>query len=285
MEVYANVRPCSFIAKELIEYSSLKAEVCRAVNFTVVRELTGGIYFGARKEESGDGVAWDTEIYSIEEIKRVTRFAANLCLQSDPPLPLCSLDKANVLATSRLWRKTVTEVMDNEFPTIKYTHRLIDSAAMLMVKQPTALNGVIVTSNLFGDIITDEASVICGGLGMMPSASLSGVPKLNRMKGLYEPIHGTSLPNTTKKNSQAKQVLGSAPDISGTGAVNPLASILSAAMMLRHSLDLPSEATAVENAVRLTIEQGICTRDIGGTAKTWEVGNAVVANLESLMQR
>lgn len=192
MDVYANVRPCTFNSKALVPYSSLRAEVCSGVDFTVVRELTGGIYFGARKEDSGDGTAWDTEAYSRAEIERVTRFAASLCLRSEPPLPLCSLDKANVLATSRLWRKVVTEVMDKEFPTIKYTHRLIDSAAMLMVKSPMALNGVIVTSNLFGDIITDEASVICGGLGMMPSASLSGIPDGRaKTKGLYEPIHGT----------------------------------------------------------------------------------------------
>ena len=194
MNVYANVRPCNFSSKNLIPYSSLRPEVCTGVDFTVVRELTGGIYFGARKEDDGDGVAWDTEVYSKVEIQRVTRFAAQLCLRSDPPLALCSLDKANVLATSRLWRKVVTEIMDQEFPMIKYTHRLIDSAAMLMVKSPMALNGVIVTSNLFGDIITDEASVICGGLGMMPSASLSGVPDgKSKMKGLYEPIHGTHI--------------------------------------------------------------------------------------------
>jgi 3-isopropylmalate dehydrogenase len=284
MNVYANVRPCNFNSKDLIPYSSLRPDVCAGVDFTVVRELTGGIYFGARKEDNGDGIAWDTEVYSKVEIQRVTRFAAQLCLRSDPPLALCSLDKANVLATSRLWRKVVTEVMDEEFPTIKYTHRLIDSAAMLMVKNPMALNGVIVTSNLFGDIITDEASVICGGLGMMPSASLSGVPDgKSKMKGLYEPIHGTHINKLRIICSQANQTAGSAPDISGKGLVNPLASILSVAMMLRYSLELPLEAIAVEEAVKNTIEQGIRTKDIGGTSSTREVGDAVVSNLAKLL--
>jgi isocitrate/isopropylmalate dehydrogenase len=146
-----------------------------------VRELTGGIYFGDRKEDDGDGTAYDVEPYSRPEIERVTRLAAQLALAEDPPAPVWSLDKANVLATSRLWRNVFTQVMEKEYPQLKFGHHLIDSAAMLMVKNPRALNGIIVTSNLFGDIISDEASVIPGSLGLLPSASLSGI---------YEPIHG-----------------------------------------------------------------------------------------------
>lgn len=193
MGTYGNLRPCNFASESLVDISPLKAEVCRGTNFNIIRELTGGIYFGDRKEDDGDGTAWDIEPYSRPEIERITRLAAHLALQQDPPAPVWSLDKANVLATSRLWRKTVTEVMAKEFPQLKIGHHLIDSAAMLMVKNPRALNGIVVTSNLFGDIISDEASVIPGSIGLLPSASLSGVPDgKSRCNGIYEPIHGKS---------------------------------------------------------------------------------------------
>jgi 3-isopropylmalate dehydrogenase len=191
MQTFGNLRPCFFASDSLVDASPLKAEVCRGTNFNIIRELTGGIYFGERKEDTGDGYAYDTEPYSKEEVVRITRLAAHLALQEDPPLPVWSLDKANVLATSRLWRKTVTEVLTNEFPQLKFGHHLIDSAAMLMVKNPRALNGIVVTSNLFGDIISDEASVIPGSLGLLPSASLSGIPDGKTLiNGVYEPIHG-----------------------------------------------------------------------------------------------
>ena len=200
MQAFGNLRPCNFAAEVLVKFSPLKEEVCRGVDFNIIRELTGGIYFGDRKEDEGDGTAYDIEPYSRPEIERIVRLAAHLALQVDPPLPITSLDKANVLATSRLWRKTVDEVLSKEFPQIKYQHQLIDSAAMLMVKNPRALNGIIVTSNLFGDIISDEASVIPGSLGLLPSASLSGIPDgKTKVNGIYEPIHG------------------SAPDIAGKG--------------------------------------------------------------------
>jgi 3-isopropylmalate dehydrogenase len=174
-----------------VNWSPLRAEVCAGVDFTVVRELTGGIYFGERQEDQGDGKAWDTEPYSRPEIERITRLAAEMALQRDPPAKVWSLDKANVLATSRLWRKVVTEVMEKEYPQLKFEHQLIDSAAMLMVRSPRTLNGVVVTSNLFGDIISDEASVIPGSLGLLPSASLSGIPDGKTLvNGIYEPIHG-----------------------------------------------------------------------------------------------
>lgn len=188
---FGNLRPCNFASESLVEISPLKAEVCRGVNFNIVRELTGGIYFGERKEDDGDGHAFDTETYYRTEVERITRLAAHLALQENPPAKVWSLDKANVMATSRMWRKTVTEIMQKEFPQLEIEHQLIDSAAMIMVKEPTKLNGIVVTSNLFGDIISDEASVIPGSLGLLPSASLSGIPDGKTLvNGIYEPIHG-----------------------------------------------------------------------------------------------
>lgn len=167
----------------------------RGVNFNIIRELTGGIYFGDRKEDDGDGKAMDTEPYSVEEIERVVRLAGSLASVEDPPVPVWSLDKANVLATSRLWRKTFERIMKEEYPHLKSGTHLIDSAAMLMIKNPRALNGVVVTSNLFGDIISDEASVIPGSLGLLPSASLGGIPDgKTKLNGIYEPIHGKASP-------------------------------------------------------------------------------------------
>lgn len=188
---FGNLRPCFFASDSLVDSSPLKAEVCRGTNFNIIRELTGGIYFGERKEEDGDGKSYDTEAYSVEEIERVIRLAGNLASVENPPAPVWSLDKANVMATSRLWRKTFERIMKEEYPNLKCGTHLIDSAAMLMVKNPRALNGVIVTSNLFGDIISDEASVIPGSLGLLPSASLGGIPDGKTLiNGIYEPIHG-----------------------------------------------------------------------------------------------
>ena len=283
MGTFGNLRPCNFASDSLVDISPLKDSVCRGVNFTIIRELTGGIYFGERKEDDGDGHAWDTEPYSRAEIERVTRLAGYLALQQEPPAPVWSLDKANVLATSRLWRKVVSEVMEKEFPQLKLGHQLIDSAAMLMVKNPRALNGIIVTSNLFGDIISDEASVIPGSLGLLPSASLSGVPDgKSRVNGIYEPIHGMHDQPIHCRLADWK-LLGSAPDISGQGIVNPVAAILSTAMLLQYSLNLPTEAKAVEEAVRRTIDQGVRTGDIGGSASTSEVGDAVAEELKKIL--
>ncbi|CAF9926150.1 3-isopropylmalate dehydrogenase [Imshaugia aleurites] len=267
LHTFGNLRPCNFASDTLTAISPLKEHVCRGVDFTVVRELTGGIYFGARKEEEdGDGYAWDTEPYSRAEIERVTRLAAHLALGSEPPRKVWSLDKANVLATSRLWRKVVSEVMKEEFPQLQLGHHLIDSAAMLMVKDPRALNGIIVTSNLFGDIISDEASVIPGSLGLLPSASLNGVPDgKNVVSGIYEPIHG------------------SAPDIAGQEKVNPVAMILSTAMMLQYSFNLPEEAKAIEEAVRRTIDANVRTGDIGGKSTTKQVGDHVAQELSKIL--
>ncbi|KAK7970329.1 hypothetical protein PG996_001240 [Apiospora saccharicola] len=254
MGTYGNLRPCSFASDALVDYSPLKADVCRGTDFTIVRELTGGIYFGDRKEDDGDGKAMDTEPYSREEIERVTRLAAHLALARDPRPP-------------RLWRKTVTDVMAKEFPQLIVNHQLIDSAALLMVKNPRSLNGIVVTSNLFGDIISDEASAIPGSIGLSPSASLSGIPDgKSRCNGIYEPIHG------------------SAPDISGQGIVNPIGTILSVAMMCRYSLGLPQEASAIEQAVKNVVDGGIRTKDLGGSAGTKETGDAIVAELVKLLK-
>lgn len=293
METYGNLRPCFFPSDSLVEFSPLKAEVCRGTNFTVVRELTGGIYFGERKEadlEKGDEVAWDTELYSKAEVQRITRLAAHLALASDPPAPVWSLDKANVLASSRLWRKVVTETMANEFPQLKIQHQLIDSAAMIMVKNPRGLNGVVVTSNLFGDIVSDEASVIPGSIGLSPSASLSGIPDgKSRCNGIYEPIHGwfpTPLVSILQGGTSTNWIvfLGSAPDISGKGIVNPIGTILSVAMMFRYSFALPKEADAIEKAVKNVLDGGVRTKDMGGSAGTKEIGEAVVAELTKILK-
>jgi 3-isopropylmalate dehydrogenase len=294
MGTYGNLRPCNFASETLVEISPLKAEVCRGVDFNIIRELTGGLYFGERKEDDGDGYAWDTEAYSRVEVERVARLAAHLALQHNPPLAVTSLDKANVLASSRLWRKVVTEVFANEFPQLKLAHHLIDSAAMLMVKNPRALNGIVVTSNLFGDIVSDEASVIPGSIGLLPSASLSGIPDgKTRCNGIYEPIHGMfSLPifNLLPFSSLLSLWLGlwltypgSAPDISGKGIVNPIGTILSIAMLLKYSLNLHAECAAVELAVRRVIEAGVRTRDIGGTNSTTEVGDAIAKEVEKIL--
>jgi 3-isopropylmalate dehydrogenase len=267
LETYGNLRPCFFASPSLVKQSPLKDSVCEGTNFTIVRELTGGIYFGERKEDTGDGHAYDIEPYSKAEVQRITRLAGFLALQENPPAKVWSLDKANVLATSRLWRKTVTEVMTTEFPTLQFEHQLIDSAAMIMIKNPRSLNGIIVTSNLFGDIISDEASVIPGSLGLLPSASLCATPDGKTMvNGIYEPIHG------------------SAPDISGKGIVNPVAMILSVSMMLKYSLCQPELAAAVDKAVSNAIEAGATTKDIGGSLGTREVGDAIAKELEKTLK-
>ncbi|PTB58805.1 hypothetical protein M431DRAFT_1510 [Trichoderma harzianum CBS 226.95] len=224
------------------------AEVCRGTDFVIVRD------------------AWDTEPYSRVEIERVARLAGFLA-RGRGETKVWSLDKANVLATSRLWRKVMTETFAKEFPDLTIEHQLIDSAAMIMVKNPRGLNGVVVTSNLFGDIISDEASVIPGSIGLLPSASLTGIPDgKSKCNGVYEPIHG------------------SAPDIAGKGIVNPIGTILSVAMMLRYSLNLPNEAKAVEDAVRNAIDGGLRTKGMGGSSGTKEAGDKIVEELIKVLK-
>jgi len=272
---YANIRPANFASDSLLSSSPLKPDVARGVDFIVVRELIGGLYFGQRKEQ-GEGaetdVAWDTMIYSVSEVQRITRVAAKIALAANPPLAIHSIDKANVLASSRLWRKVVTETISNEFPQLKLDHHLVDSAAMLIVASPRKLNGVILTENMFGDILSDESSVIPGSLGLLPSASLAGAPSASEgCRGLYEPIHG------------------SAPDIAGQGIANPIGTILSAAMLLRYSLGLEKQAQAIEKAVRRVLDDvatgglGIRTKDLGGHTSSKEVGDKIVDVLKTLV--
>lgn len=263
LNLYANLRPCQLLSPKLAELSPIRN--VEGTDFIIVRELVGGIYFGERKEDDGSGVASDTETYSVPEVERIARMAAFLALQHNPPLPVWSLDKANVLASSRLWRKTVTRVLKEEFPQLELNHQLIDSAAMILIKQPSKMNGIIITTNMFGDIISDEASVIPGSLGLLPSASLASLPDTNEAFGLYEPCHG------------------SAPDL-GKQKVNPIATILSAAMMLKFSLNMKPAGDAVEAAVKEAVEAGVTTADIGGSSTTGAVGDFIAAKVKELLK-
>lgn len=253
LNLFANLRPVS-LHPDLYDASTLKPEVLKGTDIMVVRELTGGIYFG-EKTRTADSAS-DLCTYTVGEITRVTRTAGHLARARRKSIT--SVDKANVLETSRLWRSTVEKVLREEFPDVKLEHMLVDAAAMHLIRKPASFD-VILTENMFGDILTDEASMLAGSLGLLPSASL-GSGKL----GLYEPIHG------------------SAPDIAGKGIANPYGTILSVAMLLRHSLDLPQEALAVEKAVQGAIAEGVRTADIaagGAAATTTQAGDAVLAKI------
>jgi len=256
--LFANLRPVR-IYPQLIDASPLRPERLQGVDLIVVRELTGGIYFGEKRREQGDHGEWASDLclYNEEEIVRVVRVAAHLARQRRKKLTL--VDKANVLETSRLWRSVTTRLIKTEFPDLHFETMLVDACAMHLIRRPADFD-VIVTENMFGDILTDEASMLAGSMGMLPSASLG-----DGRAGLYEPIHG------------------SAPDIAGQGKANPLATILSVAMLLRHSLNLPSEADCVEAAVASVIERGIVTADIAvpgqHTYSTTAVGDAVAATI------
>jgi 3-isopropylmalate dehydrogenase len=251
LNLFANLRPVQ-LHPALLDVSPLKPEVLAGTDILVVRELTGGIYFG-EKQRTADSAS-DLCTYTVEEITRVTRVAGRLA--RGRRRSIVSVDKANVLETSRLWRSTVEEVLKAEFPDVKLEHMLVDSAAMHLIRKPAAFD-VILTENMFGDILTDEASMLAGSLGLLPSASL-GASRL----GVYEPIHG------------------SAPDIAGTGTANPYGTILSVAMLLRYSLELADEAAAVEKAVAEAIQSGVRTADIAGGARppatTRQAGEAVL---------
>jgi 3-isopropylmalate dehydrogenase len=252
--LYANLRPVS-VFPALESASPLKPELVRGVDVMVVRELTGGIYFGKpshRTQEADGWMAVDTLVYTEQEIERVLRLAFEIAQGRSKKL--ASVDKANVLESSRLWRSIATRLAP-EYPDVTMEHVLVDSMAMHLIRQPARFD-VIVTENMFGDILTDEASVLAGSIGLLPSASL-GAPRNGRRPGLYEPIHG------------------SAPDIAGQGKANPVGTILSVAMMLRTSLGLDDAANAVEAAVAATIDAGIRTGDLGGSASTSEVGTAI----------
>ncbi len=242
LELFANLRPVR-VHPALIASSPLRPELLEGADLLIVRELTSGLYFGRPSEErqTDDGrVAVDTLQYTESEIRRVVRLAFELAAGRSGKLT--SVDKANVLASSRLWRKVVDEERPN-FPTVTVAHQLVDSCAMLLVRQPAQFD-VLVTENLFGDILSDEAAVIAGSLGMLPSASLGDRRTAHGRFGLYEPIHG------------------SAPDIAGRDLANPLGTILSAAMLLRWSLGLDAAANAIEAAASNALDDGYRTRDL-----------------------
>jgi 3-isopropylmalate dehydrogenase len=231
--LFANLRPVT-LHPALLDASTIKADVLKGTDIMVVRELTGGIYFGEKTRTAT--TASDLCTYSVEEVERVVRVAGKLAMGRRKSL--VSVDKANVLETSRLWRQVAERVLKAEFPEVTFEHMLVDSAAMHLIRKPTSFD-VIVTENMFGDILTDEASMLAGSMGLLPSASLGG-----GTLGLYEPIHG------------------SAPDIAGRGIANPFGTILSAAMLLRHSLGLLDEAAAIESAVSSAVTAGVRTADI-----------------------
>jgi 3-isopropylmalate dehydrogenase len=248
--LYANLRPVKPHANA-IEFAPIKPEILRGVDLIVVRELTGGVYFGERTRTATS--ATDLCRYEVFEIERIVRVAAKLAMTRRKKLT--QIDKANVLETSRLWREVTTRVIAEEFPEITLEHQLVDSAAMFLISRPASFD-VIVTENMFGDILTDEASMLAGSLGLLPSASL-GDTKL----GLFEPIHG------------------SAPDIAGQFIANPIATIASCALLLRHALDLHLEAAHLEAAIDRVLSAGPRTVDLAGTASTTEVGAAIVASV------
>ncbi len=247
LELFANLRPVRPVPA-LYDASPLRREVIERTDLVVVRELTGGIYFG-EKTRSADQAS-DACVYTRDEIERIARVAFRLARSR-----VSSVDKANVLETSRLWREVVRELQAREYPHVEVEHVLVDTAAMRLVAAPRHFE-VILTDNMFGDILSDEAAMLTGSIGLLPSASLG-----ERPPGLFEPVHG------------------SAPDIAGTGTANPLAMFLSAALMLQRGLGLEEEARAIESAVDKALAEGLRTPDLGGDATTAEATGAVLAHL------
>jgi len=251
--LFGNLRP-AILYPQLAEASSLKPEVVAGLDILIVRELTGGIYFGQPREskvlENGERMAYDTLPYSESEIRRIAKVGFDMAMVRNKKL--CSVDKANVLASSQLWRAVVEEVA-KDYPDVELSHMYVDNAAMQLVRAPKQFD-VMVTDNMFGDILSDEASMLTGSIGMLPSASLDA-----NNKGMYEPCHG------------------SAPDIAGKGIANPLATILSVSMMLRYSFGQVAAADAIEKAVSLVLDQGLRTGDIWSEGKT-RVGTAVMGD-------
>ena len=253
--LFANLRPVRPLPA-LYDASPLRREIIDRTDLLVVRELTGGIYFGEKTRT--DDSASDTCVYSREEIERIARVAFGAARSR-----VTSVDKANVLETSRLWREVVTDLHGREFPNIELEHVLVDNAAMRLIAAPRHFD-VIVTENMFGDILSDEAAMLTGSIGMLPSASLGGgtAGEAGGGPGMFEPVHG------------------SAPDIAGTGVANPLAMFLSAAMLLRHGLGLESEAAAVESGVERALAGGLRTPDLGGGARTEQATRTVLENVK-----
>ncbi|NML06129.1 3-isopropylmalate dehydrogenase [Sphingomonas sp. G-3-2-10] len=254
--LFANIRPAT-IFPALADASSLKPEVVEGLDIVIVRELTGDVYFGDKGQrtfDNGQRQGWDMMAYTDYEIRRIATVGFEMAKRRKGKL--CSVDKANVLETSQVWRDVVIE-LSADYPEVALTHMYVDNAAMQLVRAPTQFD-VIVTGNLFGDILSDQASMCAGSIGMLPSASLSAWVGAN---GMYEPIHG------------------SAPDIAGQGKANPCAAILSGAMLVRHSLGDEAAAQRIEAAVSKALDDGARTADLGGSLSTREMGDAVIKAL------
>ena len=266
LKLFANLRP-AICFKQLVEASSLKPEIVSGLDIMIVRELTGGIYFGEPRGikpiENGERKGTNTHTYTTSEIIRVAKVAFELAQKRNKKVTSC--DKSNVMESGILWREEVQKLGDEEYPDIDLKHMLADNCAMQLLRNPKQFD-VIVTDNLFGDILSDEAAMLTGSLGLLPSASLGAKDKNGKMRAMYEPIHG------------------SAPDIAGTGKANPIATVLSFAMALRYSLNLDKEADNLEQAVQEVLDDGLRTKDILSHGKkevsTSQMGDAIISKLK-----
>ena len=266
IKLFANLRP-AICFKQLVDASSLKPEIVSGLDIMIVRELTGGIYFGEPRGikpiENGERKGINTHSYTSSEIIRVAKVAFELAQKRNKKVTSC--EKSNVMEAGVLWREEVQKVKDEDYPNIELKHMLADNCAMQLLRDPKQFD-VIVTDNLFGDILSDEAAMLTGSLGLLPSASLGAKDKNGKMRSMYEPVHG------------------SAPDIAGTGKANPIATILSFSMALRYSLDLDKEADNLEQAVQKVLDEGLRTKDILSKGKkevsTSQMGDAIISKLK-----
>ena len=266
LKLFANLRP-AICFKQLVDSSSLKPEIVSGLDIMIVRELTGGIYFGEPRGikpiENGERKGINTHTYTSSEIIRVAKVAFELAQKRNKKVTSC--EKSNVMEAGVLWREEVQKVKDEDYPNIELNHMLADNCAMQLLRNPKQFD-VIVTDNLFGDILSDEAAMLTGSLGLLPSASLGAKDKNGKMRSMYEPVHG------------------SAPDIAGTGKANPIATILSFSMALRYSLDLDKEADNLDQAVQKVLDEGLRTKDIlsKGTKEvsTSKMGDAIISKLK-----
>ena len=266
LKLFANLRP-AICFKQLVDSSSLKPEIVSGLDIMIVRELTGGIYFGEPRGikpiENGERKGINTHVYTSSEIIRVARVAFELAQKRNKKVTSC--EKSNVMEAGILWREEVQKVRDEEYKNVELNHMLADNCAMQLLKNPKQFD-VIVTDNLFGDILSDEAAMLTGSLGLLPSASLGAKDKNGKMRSMYEPVHG------------------SAPDIAGTGKANPIATILSFSMALRYSLDLVKESDNLDQAVQKVLDDGLRTKDILSKGKkevsTSQMGDAIISKLK-----
>jgi len=266
LKLFANLRP-AICFKQLVEASSLKPEIVSGLDIMIVRELTGGIYFGEPRGikpiENGERKGINTHVYTSNEIIRVTKVAFELAQKRNKKVTSC--EKSNVMEAGLLWREEVQKVKDNDYPDIELNHMLADNCAMQLLRNPKQFD-VIVTDNLFGDMLSDEAAMLTGSLGLLPSASLGAKDKSGKIRSMYEPVHG------------------SAPDIAGKGIANPIATILSFSMALRYSLDLEKEADNLDQAVQKVLDDGLRTKDILSKGKkevsTSQMGDAIITKLK-----